>query len=325
MRVFVTGATGFVGSHLLERLARSGHTPVCLVRNSTSSVEQLQAVEIVRGSITEPATFAKHLENVDAVVHLAGGGRMRPAEMYRVNAEGTAALVGSVAMRNPRLQRFIYVSTVAAQGPSPAPAPRPLDLSPAPVNHYGMSKLRGEAAVLDHADTFPVTIFRPAVVYGPGDVDRTLGFFRDVNRGTWHVIADGQRTMSVIHVADLADALLLALEQEHKSGSIFPLDDGDVYTEQAFGEILGDAIGKKPRVIRMKPALLRIAAYGMGAAGSLLGRRFPLDPDRFKMMRERHWACGHEPFCTTFGWRPHWSWPEGARATATWYRENGWL
>ncbi|MFW5968011.1 MAG: NAD-dependent epimerase/dehydratase family protein, partial [Persicimonas sp.] len=173
MDVFVTGGTGFVGSHVVEQLLERGHRPLCLVRE-TSDTEHLDAlgVETFVGTLDAVEKMRPAIEQVEAVVHVAGVTKVCTFdEFFRYNAEATAELARLCVDANPDLERFVFMSSVGAQGPAEADEPRPAEAEPEPVSHYGESKREAEKYLLELSDEFNVTIFRPPPVYGPRDTD----------------------------------------------------------------------------------------------------------------------------------------------------------
>ncbi len=183
MRILVTGATGFFGSHIAEQLAREGHTMRVLVRRTSdrSFLRGLECEEAL-GDVTQPETLSAAVEGVEAVVHAAGLVKARSAQEFQaVNAQGTSNLLSALDSIS-HLRRFVYISSLAAHGPSEDGRPRPLDAPPNPVTAYGRSKLRAEELVRSWAgDGRSAAIIRPPVIYGPRDRE-LLPFFRLTRR-----------------------------------------------------------------------------------------------------------------------------------------------
>lgn len=326
MRVFLSGATGFVGSHIVERLVDAGHQPICMVRktSNTALLESL-GVETVVGSLTDLERVAETLAEVDAVVHVAGVIKVRDTDdFYRMNGDASGELARLAHAANPNLKRFIYMSSVSAQGPSAGDAPRALDEAPAPVSHYGRSKLAGEVAVLEFADRMPVTIFRPPPVYGPRDYEM-LAAFKMAKYGLAAVYGDGSGLLSLIYVEDLAGAVLSALEVEHPSAAVFTIDDGAVHTWESLTRDFGLAMDKSPKHIRLPRTVFRVAGAISEEFGKLTRKATIFNRDKVTEMSQESWICGHEALSETLGWQPEWPIERGARHTAQWYLKNGWL
>ncbi|RAL24798.1 hypothetical protein DL240_00885 [Lujinxingia litoralis] len=323
MRVFLTGATGFVGSHVAEALLAAGHEVMALVR-PTSKVAHLSALGVsqVVGSMEAPEALEASLREVDAVVHVAGMTTGKtPADLYRVNGVASGRLAEVAARAG--VARFVYVSSAAAQGPGEGDQPRPRGVRPRPVSHYGRSKLHGEGAVLRVRQEMGVTILRPPPVYGPRDRDM-FQVFQLASYGLGPVLGDGSRWLSVIHVHDVARAAVRCLE-DVGSGAAYTIDDGGRYTWREFTGIIAGAVGKRGLHLPIPAPLFGVAAMLSEAGGRLAGVTPIFNRDKYAEMSQPSWVCGHEAIQQALGWEPTLGLEEGARQTVQWYREEGWL
>ena len=185
MKAYVTGGTGFIGSHLVERLVDQGYHVTCLIRK-TSNLRwlnqlldsQSSQVHIVTGDLHDTDILARHVRDVDLVFHLAGLTKAPDAATYdRVNAEGTKHLIEACLSAQTNLGRFVYCSSLAAVGPSSNTTPNTEDVTPQPLTDYGSSKLKGEIVVREYADRLPITIIRPPAVMDRG-MRISFSFFR---------------------------------------------------------------------------------------------------------------------------------------------------
>src|ERR1700722_12501724 len=184
MKVLVTGASGFLGSHVADQLTRGGHDVRALVRKSSKRdfLERLDRIEFAYGSVEDAAKVADAVKGVDAIIHSAGLVKARsPEEFHRTNVDGTRNLIEAAKVHAPKLRRFVLVSSLAAAGPSLDGVPLDRD-GAGPVTHYGRSKLEAERVVLAAKDSLPVTILRPGAIYGPRDQE-ILVFFKSVKSG----------------------------------------------------------------------------------------------------------------------------------------------
>ncbi len=325
MRVFLTGGTGFIGSHVAEQLLNEGCEVVALVRETsdTSYLDELE-LETVVGALGRAGELESALTDVDAVIHVAGMTGSPDAEvLYRVNAEGTRDLADTVARVADEGTRFIYVSSVSAQGPSQGCEPRSPDRIPEPVSFYGKSKLEGEGASLAHRDSLRVTIIRPPAVYGPRDWDM-FEVFQLANRRVTPVLGGQKRWLSLIHGEDVASAVIACLDAPGE-GEIYTVDDGKKYTWQQLGKEISAAVGKRALPLPLPKWVLGGAATFAEVGGGLLNMTATFNRDKYREMIQPSWVCGHEAIHRDLGWEPKWTLEEGARQTAQWYRDHGWL
>lgn len=304
MRVLITGATGFLGTRLVARLLDAGHDVRATVRatSRTETIEGLGA-ECAVASLHTGEGLAESLQDVDVVVHAAGGGRDRSrATTYADNRDTTLTLLAACADRP--LRRFVLVSSLAALGPSrdgAAPAER------APTSHYGRAKAEAEDAVLAQAEAMPVTVLRPCAVYGPGG-DAMVPVFRMAARG-WLVLPGPNRGTAFVHVADCVSALMAVIEQDHPSGRVYGVTERVVRAEE-LPAILGRAVGRVPRVVRIPGPALR----AMG-----------LFWDKAADLAQPWWVGESAALRDDFDWSPGIPVEHGFAETMAWYREEGWI
>ena len=269
MKVFVTGATGFLGSHLVDLLLREGHEVICLVRPS-SNLRWLEKkpVQLVEGdlSLRTPAVV-KALKNSDWFFHLAGLIQSSHREEYfRVNEEGTRSCLEACLTHAPGLKRFVLVSSVAAAGlPSQDRAMDETSI-PAPFDVYGESKLAGEKAALSYRDKLPLVILRPPAIYGVRD-RLTFPIFKSAAKGFCFVPAGKERQISLIHVEDIAAACLWAARSDKAVGEIFFVTDGERHTWQSFGKTLCQVLDRKVVRVPVSKTVFRgvVALEGLWA------------------------------------------------------------
>jgi len=327
MKVLVTGATGFLGSHIAEELVHAGHDVRALVRK-TSDTRFLRelGVELALGAVDgDEADLARAVRGVDAIVHAAGIVKARRfAEFHDVNAGGTRNLVGVARAHAPELRRFVYVSSLAAHGPSPDGRARPTDSEPRPQTHYGKSKLGGERFVLDAARDLPVTILRPPVIYGPRDTE-TLMLFQTASLRVFPLFGDGGYRFSVVFARDCARAVHDILIKDHPSGRIYTVDDGAQYSWAEMRTIVERALGVRALAVRVPVPVYQAAALGVELFARLSGKPAILTRDKVTDMRQRYNVCSSDAIGSELGWHHRVRLDEGARLTVDWYREHGWL
>ncbi len=318
----VTGATGFVGSHLVDALVEEGWRVRCLARPS-SSLRWLprERIELARAGLDEPAPLREALADARVVFHLAGlTSAVSRAAYVRVNVEGTRALLTAMSERAPRAL-LVFCSSLAAAGPSPHGRPLTESDPPRPIGHYGRSKLVAEGFVqasgLDHV------ILRPPAIYGPRDPD-ILAVFRLAARGLALRTAPAEQRLSLVHVRDLAHGFLDAAELGAGKG-VFYLSDGAIHSWAEVVEAIGTAVGRRPRAIPVPPPLAQAAAHAARLVARATGGKPLLTPERARDLAQAAWVCDDARARRELGYRTTFGLLAGMADTAGWYRDNGWL
>lgn len=318
----VTGASGFIGSHLVDALLAHGWRVRCLVRKS-SVLKWLPTddVSLVNADITRGgADLERAVRNVSVVFHLAGVTSATDDAGYTTaNVEGTRYLVNAMMSAAPDAL-LLFVSSLAAAGPAKSERPINETDEPAPVSVYGKSKLDAERVVsdsrLDHI------IVRPPAVYGPRDPD-ILAAFRLAGYGLALRVAPKGQRLSLVHVDDLTHGLARAAESEGRG--IYYMTDGMIHTWEHVIEQIARAVGKKPRVVSLAPAIADAISRAERMRASVLGAKPLLTPDRIVELSQANWTCDDTRARLDINYESRISLPEGLKATAAWYRSVGWL
>ncbi|HNW59971.1 MAG TPA: NAD-dependent epimerase/dehydratase family protein [bacterium] len=325
MKVLVTGSNGFIGSALVERLIAAGHEVRCLVRR-TSDLTWLQGlpVEYVEADLNDAQDLGRIVRGAERIYHLAGVTKSRDAAGYlQGNYQTTVQLLEACrACGRPDL-RFVYVSSQAAAGPSGAAAVEEED-PPRPISLYGRAKLRAEEAVTAYAQEHFATIVRPPSVYGPRDRDIFV-YFKAVALGVLLLPGDGGQQISLVHVDDLVDGIILAGETGQARGRVYFLSADDPSDWRSFGAAIADALHKKPLVLRVPLFLMPPVAFFSMLGGRVTGKPALLNRDKVAEMRQPGWVCSNARARRELGFRPRIGLEAGVAATAAWYRKMGWL
>lgn len=325
MKTLVTGATGFVGSHLVEQLLQRGHQVSALVRSpSRAAPLAARGVRLITGDLSDTRAIAEAVAGQDAIVHAAAlTGAISEAEYFAANRDGTARIVeAAVAAGVPRL---VHISSGAAGGPAQLDRPRSGHNEPdVPVTMYGRSKLAAEAVV--RAAPLEWSILRPPAVYGPGDLANFLTVFRTARRlGIAPVFGDGSQQLSLVHVADLALAAILAAELPAHQQGMYYVNHPEVVTSRQLVSEIGRALGRELRVVPLPHWVTRNALRLTGAWARSLDRKTILHADKIHEFAGPAWTGDPARFIAATGWAPQFDLVRGLAETAAWYRREGLL
>jgi nucleoside-diphosphate-sugar epimerase len=322
MKVLVTGATGFVGSHLAEALRRRGDEVTILARSASKAAALTPlGVRVVSGDLHDRSALERAVEGQDVVYHVAGVVAARSeADFLVANRDGTRNLVETLARVGAG--RLVFVSSMAAAGPTIKGRPLRGDEAPRPVTAYGRSKLAAEQAVTGAA--FPWTILRPPMVYGPRDQE-VLKVFRLARLGVAPVLGDGSQELSAVHGGDLAEALIAAGTTAVAAGRTYYACHSEIFTGADMARAVGRAMGRSPAVIRVPATIGRGVLMVTEAAARLTGRTTILTADKANEFFQPAWTGDPSPLMRDTGWQASHDLRSGLEETYRWYRTAGWL
>lgn len=326
MQVLVTGGTGFIGSHLVENLIQRGHKVKCLIRKK-GDLKWLKnlPIEISYGDCVDPSSLVKAVSSVDMIFHIAGITKaLKEKTYFEVNAIGTKNLLEVCLKYNPKIKKFIYLSSQSASGPCRFGGKKSETDPCEPVSPYGKSKRMGEEFALSYSKDLPVLIIRPCAVYGPRERD-IFHFFRCVAKGIKPIFFGGKQLISLCYIQDIVDGIILASEVETESGEIFFLSDGEEYQLKEISDIFSKAMGINGLNIPIPKSLLWSIAYFSEYFSKISNKPPLLNRGKLNEIIQMNWLCDITKAKTVLGYTPKIKLYEGIRVTYEWYKKEKWL
>ncbi|MGB7295840.1 MAG: NAD-dependent epimerase/dehydratase family protein [Candidatus Aminicenantales bacterium] len=325
MKALVTGATGFIGSHLAEELVKRGWEVRCLVRRPSGLgwIENLD-VELVRGDGRDKPSLGPAVESADCIFHLAGViNALSWKEYYETNVVGTRNLLEAAAERNPRLKKFVYVSSISAAGPSPKGRILTEDDPCLPITDYGRSKLTAEEAVRASAAGFPRVIIRPPNVIGPRQQELREAI-RLARRRIKPSIGTGEPQTSICYVGDVVEALIVAAAKPEADGRTYFLAYPRPYAWAEVTRAIQDTLGVPFFLLKIPHSVQWLAAVAAEAAARLTRKRPRLTRHSVAAARKFYWIYDGARIKRELGFEPRTGLEEAIRRTISWNDEHGW-
>lgn len=330
MKILITGASGFIGSFIVEEALRRGFETWAAVRGSSSrqflTDERINFIELNLSSEEQLTEQLRGLQ-FDYVVHAAGVTKcLDKQDFHRINTEGTQHLVRVLLALQMRIKRFVYISSLSIMGAirEQQPYTEILESDVAkPNTAYGKSKLEAEKWLATVKD-LPYVILRPTGVYGPRERDYFM-MAKSIQSHTDFAVGYKQQDITFVYVTDVVQAVFLALEKG-QSGRKYFLSDGEVYQSSTFSNLIRKELGN-PWWIRITAPLwvLKIVCTVGEYYSKLSGKVTALNNDKYNIMRQRNWRCDIEPARKELGYEPKVKLEEGVRRSIQWYKDNGWL
>ena len=331
-KVLVTGASGFIGSFIVEEGLKQGYEVWAAVRGSSSRLYlQDERIRFIELDLSSQARLVEQLQgqSFDYVVHAAGVTKCKDKQdFFRVNTDGTRNLVGALLQLAMPVKRLIYLSSLSIFGPirEEQPYQEILDTdSPLPNTAYGESKLQAEKALKEMTEgKIPTIILRPTGVYGPREKDYFL-MAKSIKGHVDFSVGWKQQDITFVYVRDVVQAVYLAFTKG-TSGKAYFLSDGEVYQSSAFSDLIIREMGY-PWCLRVKAPLwvLRVATFFGEWLGRLTGKVTALNNDKYHILSQRNWRCDITPARRELGYDPQWQLERGVKETINWYQQEGWL
>ena len=316
--ILVTGGTGFIGSHLLEKLSTLGEPARCLLRRKARPRRLPAGIEAAYGDLISGEGVVEAVRGADTVIHLAGVTKALAArDYYAGNVRATETLVRALAGRSIRL---VHVSTLAAIGPSRDGTPVDEDAEPRPLTHYGKSNLEAERLVRALAPD--AVIVRPPVVYGPRDTD-VFQLLRSISKGWVFEIAGGERWFSAIYAGDLVEGLLAA--RRGAGGRAYFLAHPQPVSWSQLGAAAARIMARRPRVVRVPPLVAYAVGLGAEAWSHITRKPGIISREKVAEARCRWWTCDTRRAAAELGFEARTGLDAGLAQTLAWYKEAAWL
>ena len=329
MKILVTGASGFIGSFIVEEALKRGFETWAVVRKS-SSKEWLQdeRIRFIELNLSSKEQLVEQLRghDFDYVVHAAGVTKcLNKEDFHRINTEGTRNLVEAILELQMPLKRFVYLSSLSIFGAIREQQPyeeiRETD-TPQPNTEYGKSKLEAEKFLA--TTTLPYIILRPTGVYGPREKDYFI-MAKSIKNHSDFAVGYKRQDITFVYVKDVVQAIFLALEKGENGRKYF-LSDGEVYQSTTFSDLIHEELGRPWWIRATVPVwVLRVVTFFGEYVGRMTGKVTALNNDKFNILKQRNWRCDIQPAIDELGYQPKVKLEEGVKETIKWYKEHGWL
>ena len=331
MRILITGASGFIGSFIVEEaLAKGMETWAAVLKSSSRQYLQDDRIHLIELSLSDNETLKQQLSghSFDYVVHAAGATKcLREQDFFTINTEGTRHLVEALLELDMPLKKFVYLSSLSVYGAIKEGQPYE-EISeqdtPRPNTAYGQSKLEAERLLESYGTKLPYVILRPTGVYGPRERDYYL-MARSIQRHVDFAVGYKRQDITFVYVADVVQAVFLALEHG-RTGRKYFLTDGNVYQSSTFSDLLRTALGN-PWWIRITAPLwlLHTVTSVNGALTKITGKPSTLNNDKYHILKQRNWRCDIRPAMEELGYQPRFNLEQGVRLSVAWYKKHNWL
>jgi nucleoside-diphosphate-sugar epimerase len=327
MKVLLTGANGFVGSHVLDRLCAGGFPTVILLRSSANQrfiEKRLPQVEIRTGSLNDQASLDNAMRDVTHVIHTAGCVRAsRAREFFDVNQMGTRAVVDAINRQQGRVERVVHISSLAASGPATCEKPATETDLPQPVSEYGKSKLAAEKEVQDNCKARYVML-RPPAVYGPRDTE-FLRLFKALKSHLLPRIGGGRQKLSFVYVKDLAEVIVACLDHASVRGRTYFVCGPEIISSGALAEEIAALLKTWTVPLLLPNAALWPICLLQEFSSRLTGAPSVLNRLKYPELVAPAWTCSPQRLAQEAGLTCPTSLKSGLSETLSWYQEQGWL
>ncbi len=322
----VTGANGFVGSHLVDLLLSRQYQVRCITREK-SDLKWLTGkdVEIYNCGLFDKEGLRKAIKDAEYIFHVAGVVKSKNAEGYfRGNVDTTKYLLDIATEFSENIKKFVVVSSQTVAGPSLNEKPVVENDKPNPITTYGRSKLAEEELAKNYMDKFPITICRAPAVYGERDTEIFI-FFQTFSKGLFTTIGFDRKLISLIHVNDLVRGFLLAAENKIADGQTYFISSEKFYTWEEVGEVTKRVMKKKPLHVKVPHSVVYTLATIAQFFALFSSKPATLNIEKARDITRHAWICSTEKAIKELNYHQEISIEEGIKRTVDWYKEKKWL
>jgi dihydroflavonol-4-reductase len=326
LKVLLTGASGFVGSHILDRLCQENLQTAVLLRNTSDTKflqQHLPGTDVRFGSVTDAKSLLKAAAGVTHVIHCAGRTKaVKTSEFYEINQFGTRNLVEALNAQNAVISRLVHISSLAVAGPATPQNPSKEDAPPRPVSEYGKSKLAGELEVRERCRA-PFTIIRPPVVYGPRDTG-VLSMFQAVSK---HVLPRPKKNqaLSVVYARDLAEAVVTCLRLPETAGKTYFAASPEIVTSRGLAEEIAAQMKCWTIPCPIPAPVLWTVCLLQQMLSQLTRKPSLLNLQKYSELRAPGWVCDPSKLQREIGFACRTRLEQGIAETLDWYIRERWL
>lgn len=325
-KVLVTGAGGFIGSHLVESLLEKGYEVICLLKpgEDVRWIKDLN-VTLIYGDLTQKKTLYEPVNGISYVYHLAArmGGGDNPSYIYKVNYEGSKNLLQACTESGVKLKRFLFASSFATVGPTGDSQVFDEKSTPDPQTHYGKSKLLVEKYLRQNREKIPYTIVRLPLVYGPRSLRGLYLIFKTVNSGFQLLLGKSETNLGF--VKDIVNGMILSAENPDAVGQIYFLGEDRIYNSRELFKHIADALGKKTMKIKVPYFFLYTLAFFIEKFADLTRTHAPVRRDSLSAYLNSKWRFSIKKAKKELNHKTQFPLAKGLKITANWYKEEGFL
>ena len=334
MKILITGGTGFVGSHFIDKLLDNGHKPICMIRKSSNTrwLEKHKEIEYINCDLQHLdekgiEKLAEDINEIDAVIHCAAAVKaLNYTEYYKSNVVTTINLLKASKKINNKNLKFIFISSQAACGPSDSINGKTEDdIDHKPLTSYGKTKLIAEQETLKFKDDFKVTILSPSSIYGPREKEFKI-IFSNAKKGFFTTMGGMDLYADMLYVSDFVDIMYTTLRKDDiKSGEKFFISDGDKYSRHSIKACLDKTIGKKTFLINVPKIGGKILGYMLSFFSFISKKPIFLNKEKVREILAKYQVFSIEKAKKMLDYKPQIKLKKGFQLTYDWYKENNWL